>query len=312
MTTQRARGGFALLAVLWVIVGMSSLALASSLIARNAIATARNRTELSRAKWRAEDCVERARAAIRDALRSPLQGDTHGESVWSAMDASVTASRLVTSAHCDVQMRAAGSRIDVNRADGEVLGALLRRLGVDAPKRDSMVDALLDWRDADDVSRPRGAERAWYAPKAREAPRNGPFADIRELSKVRGFESMGGLDSVLDVEPGRVSLARAPPAVMAALPGIDDEILARIAERRARGMSVGDVATLVTDLSPDTRTRLLARYSDLVNAATSEPDAWILQGRATAGAPSVTVVVEVRLVRAGDRAAIVRKRAWIL
>jgi hypothetical protein len=55
---------------------------------------------------------------------------------------------------------------------------------------------------------------------------------------------------------------------------------------------------------------MLSRYADLVHAATIEPDAWIVQGRATVGSPAVTVVVEVKLVRAGDRAAIVRTRAW--
>ena len=312
MTTRRARSGFALLAVLWVIVGLMSLALASSLVARNAIAAARNRAEISGARWRAADCVERARAAIGELLRSSGQSDKRSEPVWSTMDAGVAVSPLLVSARCDVRMRAVGARIDVNRADGEMLDALLARLGIDAPRRDSMVDALLDWRDPDDVPRPRGAEREWYASKGRPVPRNGAIADVRELSSVRGFESLTGLDSVLNVEPGRVSLARASLAVISALPGVDEELVARIAERRASGTPVEDLANLASQLSPAARTRLLARYADLATAATAEPDAWILQARATVGVPAVTAIVEMRLVRAGDRAAVVRKRAWVL
>jgi general secretion pathway protein K len=308
MNSRRARSGFALLAVLWVIVGLTTLALASSLVARNAIAAARNRTELARARWRATDCVERARAAMGALLRSPAQGDTP---VWSTMDAGISVSPLLTSARCDVRMRAVGTRIDVNHADGEMLTALLRRLGVDSLRRDSMVDALLDWRDADDVPRPRGAERDWYASRGRGAPRNGPLADIHELLSVRGFESLQGLDSVLDIEPGRISLARAPLAVIAALPGVDEEVLLRIAEQRRHNTRIEDVLGLASTLSPAARAQLLTRYADLVHSATTDPDAWILESRATVGAPAVSAVIEVRLVRSGNRAAVVRKRMWI-
>ena len=41
--------------------------------------------------------------------------------------------------------------------------------------------AVLDWRDPDNVPRPHGAEEAWYVGQGRAPPRNGPFADVREL-----------------------------------------------------------------------------------------------------------------------------------
>ena len=122
---------------------------------------------------------------------------------------------------------------------------------------------------------------------------------------------MPGLDSVFSVETGRVSLANAPLDVIAALPGMSDEAVARIAEERVRGERVGDMTALASALSPGARAGMLARYSDLAHAATVEADAWILQARADAGAPALTVVVELRLVRAGDRAAVVRRRTWI-
>ena len=127
---------------------------------------------------------------------------------------------------------------------------------------------------------------------------------------MRGFETLGGLDSVLDVEPGRVSLAHASPTVIGALPGLGDEAIARITERRVRGLSVDDMSVLAGQLSPDAGRRMLARYSDLTRFATTEPDAWIVVSRATLGAPPVTVVIEARIARAGDRAAIVRLRSW--
>lgn len=312
MTTTSSPRGFALLAVLWVIVGLATLSLASALAARNAVSAARNRTELTRARWSALGCMERARAAVADVLLAPDQKDRRGLTGWSSLDVVVAHSPLLATAQCDVHLHAAGSRIDVNHADAEMLGALLTQLRVPQPRRDSMVDALLDWRDADDIARPLGAEREWYASRGRFPPRNGPFADVREIARVRGFETLGGLDSVLDVEPGRISLAYAPLAVVAALPGLDGEAVGRIAERRARGLPTQEMEEFASGLSPNARRALLARYSDLARFATVEPDAWIVVSRATLGAPAVTVEIEARLVRAGARAAIVRKRAWIL
>jgi hypothetical protein len=42
-----------------------------------------------------------------------------------------------------------------------------------------------------------------------------------------------------------------------------------------------------------------------------EPDAWLVTARGVTGFPQVTAVLEVRLVRAGARAAIVRRRTWL-
>ena len=304
------QSGFALLAVLWVVVGLAALGVATSLAARNAIIAAGNRVDIAGATWRAADCLERARAGIADVLHAPPERDARGLSGWSALDTSVPRASIVASAHCDVRLQAVGSRIDVNSADAEMLGAVLHRLGLADARRDSMVDALLDWRDADDVPRPHGAERQWYVTNGRFAPRNGPFADVREIRRVRGFEKLQGLDSLVSVEPGRVSLAHAPLSVLGVLPGIDEEALSRISEERTRGATSGDLMELMAQLSPDARQRMLVRYSDLVHAATSEPDAWILEARATAGLSAITVVTQVRLVRAGDRAAIVRRRTW--
>lgn len=311
---SRARGkrsGFALLAVLWVVVGLAALGVATSLAARNAIIAAGNRVDIARATWHAADCLERSRATIAEVLHAAPERDARGLSGWSALDASVPSAPIVSGAHCDVRLQAVGARIDINSADAEMIGAVLRRLGVPDAKRDSMVDALLDWRDADDEQRPRGAEREWYAASGRFAPRNGPFADAREIARVRGFEKLQGLDSMLSVEPGRVSLAHAPLSVLSALPGIDEEALSRIAEQRMRGVATSDLTEIIAQLSPASRQGVLARYADLVHASTSEPDAWILEARATAGSPSITVIIEVRLVRAGDRAAIVRRRTWL-
>ncbi|HKV50232.1 MAG TPA: hypothetical protein VJO52_03450 [Gemmatimonadaceae bacterium] len=214
-------------------------------------------------------------------------------------------------APCVLTLRPAGTTIDLNTAGDSFLVRLFVALG-DAPARaDSLSDAVLDWRDADDVPRPSGAEASWYLAQGRMPPRNAAFADVRELERVRGFAQRAGLDSVLGVEPARIVLDRAPLAVIAALPGFTSEAVARVADHRASGVPISDVLSLSAELSPAGRSALLADYPDLVRLTTAEPDAWILTARGTSGAPAVTVALELVLVRAGDRAAIVRRRTWI-
>jgi general secretion pathway protein K len=304
VTTRRA--GFALLAALWVTVTLSAMALAGLLVARGVTNGSRNRIALMRGQWRAEDCLERARAVIDDALSGghaiprPVAGS------WEALDRVVAASPAITDAACDVTLVPTGIAVDLNVVDREQLIAVLRILGVGEPHADSMADAVLDWRDADDIPRPMGAERDWYLSRGRFTPRNGPFADVRELRRVRGFEDATLPDSVLKAifttEPGRIMWSRAPLAVLASVPGVGDEALARLAELRSRGLNGNGLGSLEAWLSPAARALLDARYADIGRLTTDRPDAWLLTAR-SAGA-----TIEVRLASAGVRAAIIQRR----
>jgi general secretion pathway protein K len=306
-----SRRGFALLAVLWVVVSAAALGLTVSLVTRESVGAVRNRMNDTRAMWRAEGCLERARASIADRLTQVEINHGRDASAWLTIDSVVAVSPLLDAMPCHITMRAAGTSLDVNAADAEMLRALLAVAGVDASRADSMTDALLDWRDPDDLPRPLGAEGAWYVQAGRVQPRNGPFADARELRLVRGFEMPSALDTLLDVEGGRIPLAIAPLPVIAALPGVGAEALSRIAERRLSGTWPVDPMTLSAALSPSARETLLARFAELSRWTTPDPDAWILASRGSSDGSAVRAVVEVRLVRAGTRAAIVRRRSWV-
>lgn len=308
---RRARRGFALLAVLWVIVAVSAVSLTSSLLAREGIAAARNRGSATTAMWQAHDCLERVRAAIADALLRDDPTGMHRSSPWLVIDSVVRVSPFLDRTRCRVESRAAGSSLDVNTADAEMLRAAFRATGVTSSRVDSLVDALLDWRDSDDIPRSSGAERSWYESAGRVPPRNASLASAREIALVRGFEMEPRLHAILDVEPGRIVLARAPLPVIAALPGIADEALARLDERRMRGAPVGDLMALAGELSPEGRALMLGRYAELARLTSGEPEAWVITSRARDAASPVTAMLEVRLVRAGTRAAIVRQRSWL-
>jgi DNA uptake protein ComE-like DNA-binding protein len=226
---------------------------------------------------------------------------------WRVIDREVRPSTVALTGNCDVSLEAAGTRLDVNAASDEMLVRLLRAVG-HGDEAIEMVDALEDWRDTNDVSRPSGAEREWYTGAHRMIPRNADIADIRELARVRGFEDLARYDSVLTTEMGRVSLATAPVSVLMAVPGITRETAERIVALRDAGTPLRDAAELPYMVSAASRAELLEHFPEIVRLTTADPDAWIMVTRAQAGFPPSTVALEWRLVRSGARVVVVRTR----
>ncbi len=303
---SRTRDGFVLFAVLWVVVGLASLGLALSLVGRDAVGATQDRVNLTRAHWLAEGCVN----VVRAVAAGTLADREHANAAWRTLDQLVSSSPLVTGLGCKLSMQPAGATMDVNAAGAEQLRRTFMALDVMPLSADSLVDAILDWRDADDESRPSGAERGWYVEHQHFTPRNGPIQDVRELSRVRGLDRLAGLDSVFGVDGGRVSLERAPRAVLIALPGFSEELVRRITEMRERRALPADLLTLAGALSPSARDSLAARYAEVVALVTIDPDAWVVTARARDGASPAIATVEVRLARAGARVATIRYRSW--
>jgi general secretion pathway protein K len=307
--TPRRRRGFALLVVLWVMVSAAALTTIGALIGRDAFHAGRNRVNAERALWRAEDCLARARAAIDELLVSSVNVPGLGSRVWRALDTAVASNPIVQAPQCAARLDAAGNRVDINGPDEPITRALTLVAG--HARATALADALLDWRDTNTIARPLGAEAPWYLAQRRYAPRDDSLADLRELSRVRGFEQLSALDLILGVEPGRISINTAPPAVLLAIPGFMPETVAKIMEWRLKGWQVTDLLALQSSLTRAPADSLLARYPDIARTTTLEPDAWILTSIGTAGFPVDTARVELRLVRTDRRAVIVRRRSWM-
>src|SRR3546814_6072797 len=80
------------------------------------------------------------------------------------------------------------SDLDLNTAPQELLARLMRVGGADEATADRVAAAITDWRDADDLRRPQGAEWQDYAAAgSRYRPRNGPFVALGELRAVAGM-----------------------------------------------------------------------------------------------------------------------------
>jgi general secretion pathway protein K len=87
-----------------------------------------------------------------------------------------------------VRMIDEGGKISLNRADEALLRKVFETLGLDAKAQEEVADAILDWRDPDDLHRLHGAEDEYYQklPEPYRA-KNGPFDSVDELLQVRGI-----------------------------------------------------------------------------------------------------------------------------
>jgi general secretion pathway protein K len=293
------RRGFALVAVLWLITSLTVISLASFLAAREMITSARNRITLTRTAWLAEGCAERVRADIDRALGAGM--------AWGSVGRHVRLAHL-DRLGCTGQLAPAGQALDVNRAGAERLMRLFTTAGISAASADSLAQAILDWRDADDVPRPFGAEARWYRDQGRIPPRNGSIADRAELQLVRGFLESGIDTSLLDAEAGRTPVNLAPLAVVGSLPGISFEVIEALRDRRHRDEPIVDLAQLSEGVSAMARDTLFGRFAELVEQATIEPETWILHVRASDGTSPLSATIELRLAPAAYRAVIIRKK----
>jgi hypothetical protein len=299
-----ARRGFALMAVLWTLTSAAALAMLALLTARDAVGTARNRTSLIRASWRAEGCAERVRAKVDDALSH----ESDPVVIWRSLDSVVLSQAVAVG--CDLTFRPAGTTLDVNTISAPAVSALTRMLGATEIEADSLADALADWRDPDDTPRANGAERETYLALGRVPPRNGDLASSRELKLVLGFDRFPGIDTLLSVGAPRVWLARAPTSILGALPGLGPDAARQFETIRLGSGAAPDLATLASLLSPDESRLLTSHMPELAVMVTTDPDVWTVSSVASSGSPPIRASLELRLARTGRRAAIVDRVSW--
>jgi len=277
--------GFALLAVLWVLTALTALTGVALAVARTGSQTTRNRILLTRAGWAREACVEilLARYAQHPSVRR-LDPTALGRGTW-----------------CDVTLDDPATKLNVNLADRDALVAVLAAVS-SGHSVDSLVDALLDWRDPDSVARPYGLETP--------ANRNGPLADIAELRYVRGFDAtlVQRLTPFLTTRgTGVINVNAAPREVLATLPGMTAEAMLVLLGRRASGRPVQSADELASLLSESSRGVLLAQYPEFVRAATFAPAQLLAVVEGGVRATPIVARVTLTTVPVPDRLAVIRR-----
>ncbi len=130
-------------------------------------------------------------------------------------------------------------RIDLNAASPALLQGLFRSLGRADADAEALADAIVDWRDADDLRSPHGAENEDYIAAGRSyGPANAPFEAVEELRQVLGIDEQLFLraEPLLTVHSHHagINTAVASRQVLLAIPDATPELVDTfIAQRNA-------------------------------------------------------------------------------
>lgn len=278
------RSGFALLAVLWTLTAVTVLTGAAITVARLGSLTTRNRVLLARAGWAREACAEILEARYaQDAAVRRLDSVDLGRSTW-----------------CRATLEDPSVKLNLNLADRPALVTVLRGVVRSPALVDSLVDALLDWRDPDQVPRRFGDESS--------GNRNGPLADVWELRYVRGFTDslVASLVSLLTTRgSGTINVNAAPPEVLETLPGVTEEVVQVLVMRR--GQTFRNADELIGLLSPSARAGLLGSYPEFVRTAVFAPPQLVATVIGGVAATTLEARATLTMVPVAGRLAVIRR-----
>ena len=226
--------GVALVLVMWVAVLLTVIAGSFIVERRTEMLVVSNSVSMARAEAIADAGVQRAVFEIYRNDNSPDAWKRDGSRYSMTFD-----NTPVT-----VEIRDESAKIDINTAYEPLLRGLLVSSGLTDDEASRVLDAILDWRDPDELKRPNGAEAPDYkAAGLLYKPANGPFQAIEELQLVLGmrpeiYRRIAPFITVYSRAPG-VNTQLASREVLLSLPGATteavDEYLARREAARAAG-----------------------------------------------------------------------------
>ncbi|MBD9435121.1 general secretion pathway protein GspK [Pseudoxanthomonas sp. PXM03] len=175
---MKRQHGAALLIVLWLVALLTALVGAFAL-------TARMEALQGRVGSRGAVAQEIARSGMEYAL--VRVADRNPETHWQPNG---RAYAWKFDGH-DVQVRIIDEtgKVDLNQADVSLLSRLMQVLGQPSDASDLIAAAIVDWRDADNLSQPvGGAEDGDYAAAGRDyGAKDAPFETIAEVEQVLGM-----------------------------------------------------------------------------------------------------------------------------
>jgi len=303
--------GVALLLVLFAVVMLAALVLEFDRTTRIDVVATRNFLNGIRAGFLAKAGVEAGRGVLKeDALHST--GYDAADEFWGAVPPMTMPEGAVT-----VSIEDEAGKLNPNhlvnanggtkiRTKVDQMRRLLETLHVEVP----LVDALVDWIDADRVPEPAGAEDDYY--RTLDPPyraRNGRLQSLSELHMVRGvtdqvYEALSPYLTVATPAPGRINVNTAALPVLQAL---HSKMTAELAERIVQARPIRRLDDL--DKVPGME-QIAKELRSLEQAYDVQSDVFIIRSRGEVQETSRVVRATVERVRALRRPPEVRILAW--
>lgn len=163
-------------------------------------------------------------------------------------------------------------KMNINRAPFQMIRSLLVNIGCEYEEAEELADCIMDWRDVNNEQRANGAEDDYYMSLPEPYPcKNGSFDYVEELLLVKGMtseilfgdsllavmrgEEMAGEPTYLGMKNyitvygrGRINVNTADPVVLSAVPGLDDDTVRYIVNRREQESEPFDNVSVVIKL----------------------------------------------------------------
>lgn len=214
----RAQQGVALIIVMWVVTLLTIVAASFIHTMRTDVNIVANSVTRVQAEALADGALQRALYELYKPQNIEGRWNTDGSSrEWRYRDITIT-----------ITMQDETGKIDLNRANEQLLRGLFISQGLSTDDALKMVDTIADWRDADSNKRLRGAEAADYtAAGLTYGPANQLFQSVEELKLVLGmtpelYARVAPLVTVYSSQPG-INEQIATRDVLRALTNVNDE-----------------------------------------------------------------------------------------
>ena len=251
----RNRRGFALLAAIWLVVAIATVALQFALDARERRLLGINTAERGRGRAAAIGALNASQAALEQALRQgPGTGNARvallrGADPWLDADSLFSGVMMVDSIPVEVGTLDLGTQLNINSMGEQQLRTFFSFALRDFAAADKIAQAVLDWRDADSIPRSNGAERDDYIRAGQLAlPSNQTFREVSDILSVEGMtpEIYARVSPFLTTRgSGVININSADTVVLRAVPGMTDEILANILTQRSMGRRISNVNSVM-------------------------------------------------------------------
>lgn len=179
--------GIALILVLWILSLLTIIAIGMTTTLRTETVLAANQLNNARFRNLTEAGIQFAALNLLTPASMDADQDTESPKLWLPDGKNHTWS--LGGEVLDIRIINETSLIDLNSAERSLLVSLMNAAGLKDRDVDSLVDAILDWRDEDNLHLANGAEDADYAAAGRPyGAKDAPFDSVEELRQVLGFD----------------------------------------------------------------------------------------------------------------------------